>query len=41
LTALARIGQIVSVPDGYSWDKEDEIDTSDKGGKFLMLIMKD
>lgn len=33
--------QIVSVPDGYSWDKEDEIDTSDKGGKFIMLIMKD
>lgn len=33
--------QIVSVPDGYSWEEEDEIDTSDKGGKFLLTIRKD
>ena len=33
--------QIVSVPDGYSFDKEDEIDTPDHGGKVLLLIRKD
>ena len=32
--------QIVSVPEGYSFSKEDEIDTPDKGSQFLMQITK-